>query len=34
MECKMDQWHEWTTCEWNGHQFEDGSCTDCGEPQE
>jgi len=30
----MDQWDEWTTCEWNGHQFEDGFCTDCDEQQE
>lgn len=27
-------WHEWTSCEFHGHQFQDGSCTDCGEKQD
>jgi hypothetical protein len=23
-------YHEWTSCEVYGHQFVDGTCTDCG----
>jgi hypothetical protein len=25
---------EWTSCEFYGHQFEEGRCTDCGEKNE
>ena len=24
----------WTSCQVYGHQFEEGVCTDCGEPEE
>lgn len=27
----MSDWHEWTSCEFYGHKFENGRCVDCGE---
>lgn len=27
-------YHEWTSCEVHGHNFVEGSCTDCGEKTE